>query len=119
MGPVKEVREVKEVGMGPVKEVGMGPVKEVKEVKEVGMGPVKEVKEVGMGPSKRIDRRPHGGGHGYVLTKQQEWAVVEMIPPTSPSASLLAPPVPPDSHQPRSASPPLLFNAVQELAYQR
>ncbi|CAB1341711.1 unnamed protein product [Coregonus sp. 'balchen'] len=26
-----------------------------------------------------IDRRPHGGGRGCVLTDQQEWAVVEMV----------------------------------------
>lgn len=45
---------------GPVREVGMGPIKEVKEVgpvekvKEVCMGPVKEV---GMGPVKEVDIR--------------------------------------------------------------
>ena len=27
----------------------------------------------------RIDRKPHSGGRGRVLTDQQEWAVVEMV----------------------------------------
>lgn len=27
----------------------------------------------------RIDREPHSGGHGRVLTAQQKWAVVEIV----------------------------------------
>ncbi|CAM4733732.1 unnamed protein product [Leuciscus chuanchicus] len=74
VGTNKEVgtnREVREVGMGTNREVAMGPVKGLV-IRE------REAELLSLMKS-GIDRKPHSGGRGRVLTDQQEWALVEMV----------------------------------------